>query len=119
MRSRRAASFQSAGGIWSSSSFHAKVVFLRLYKLRKNLEKLYSLKQNIVVGGRREVMWNQTVTVFLAGRMWRACSTNEGKTILNKAKSHPVSKRINPLESANTLYSIRKSDSELRPKRGR
>jgi hypothetical protein len=59
MRSRRAASFQSASGIWSSSSFHAKVVFLPLYKLRKNLEKLYSLKQNIPAGGRREVMWNQ------------------------------------------------------------
>jgi hypothetical protein len=42
--------------------------------------------------------------------MRRACSTNEGKAILNKAKIHPVSKRINPLESANALYSIRKSD---------
>jgi hypothetical protein len=37
--------------------------------------------------------------------------SNEGKTILNKAKIHPVSKRINPLESASALYSIRKSDT--------
>src|SRR6202451_2251304 len=45
--------------------------------------------------------------------MRHACSTNEGKTILNKAKIHPVSKRINPLESANALYSIRKSDTRM------
>ena len=49
--------------------------------------------------------------MFLADRMRHACSTNEGKTILNKAKIHLLSKRINPLESANALYSIRKSDT--------
>jgi hypothetical protein len=41
--------------------------------------------------------------------------TNEGKTILNKAKIQLVSKRIDPLESANALYSIRKHDTLLRP----
>ena len=103
MRSRRAASFQSASGIWSSSPFHAKVVSLPLYKLRKNLEKLYSLKQNTAGAGRREVMWNQECNGILADRMRHACSTNEGKTILNKAKNRLLSKRINPLELADAL----------------
>ena len=38
---------------------HAKPAGIQLYKLRKNLEKPYSLKQNTADAGRREVMWNQ------------------------------------------------------------
>ena len=51
--------------------------------------------------------------VLFADRMRPAHSTNEGKLYSIK-QIQPVSKRINPLESANALYSIRKSDSGLR-----
>jgi hypothetical protein len=38
---------------------HAKPARIQLYTLRKNLEKLYLLKQNTADARRREVMWNQ------------------------------------------------------------
>jgi hypothetical protein len=38
---------------------YAKPAGIQLYAVRKNLEKLYSLKQNTAAAGRREVMWNQ------------------------------------------------------------
>ena len=48
-------------------------------------------------------------------RMRHTHSINEGKTIRNKAKIHLVSKRINPLESVDALYSIGKNDTVFRP----
>jgi hypothetical protein len=47
--------------------------------------------------------------VLFADRMRRTHSINEGKTIRNKAKIHLVSKRMDPLESADALYSIGKT----------
>jgi len=67
---------------------HAKPAAIELYTLRKNLEKLYSLEQNIAVGVEGKSCAINNVTVFFADRMRHAYSTNEGKTILNKAKIH-------------------------------
>jgi hypothetical protein len=38
---------------------HAKPAGIQLYTLKKNLGKLYSLKQNIPEASRSEVIWNQ------------------------------------------------------------
>ena len=62
---------------------HAKPAAIELYTLRKNLEKLYSLEQNIAVGVEGKSCAINNVTVFFADRMRHAYSTNEGKTLLS------------------------------------
>jgi hypothetical protein len=67
---------------------HAKPAAIELYTLRKNLEKLYSLKQSIAAGVEGKSCAINNVTVLSQTECGTRTLLMKEKPILNKAKNH-------------------------------